>query len=250
MTTDRLTGKVHPRGELERLKRNTKKQLEFIKDLEARLRALGDDVRPYEEAYPTTAHLIGSPSRDSDDDEVEADGRHDGFPNGLHLALHNAQAGGSYGPQLPDVRTGQVDKYLGVSTASSNSSAHKSKLKMLGYELPISTSGIFDECERGEPQQYNRSYTSFIASTFDGASASLQVELPVKEHGLLYAEGYLRMLNAFLPILHKPTFLTLVRPWMHSAALIEIPLNNVDSCRSSMITRTLYALPQKMFWYI
>ena len=219
MTTDRLTGKVYPRGELERLARNAIDQFACIRALEARLRALGEDVRPYEEAYPTTAHLMGSPALKFDEDEGESDHRRDSLSSGIPIALHTGHVGETSGPQLPDLRTGQVDKYLGVSTASSIISAHESKLKMLGYELPISTSDTFDDSERGESQQYSRSYKSFITSTFDGGARSLHVELPAREEGLAYADGYLRVLNAFLPILHKQTFLSLVRPCLQSVFL-------------------------------
>ena len=215
-TTDRLSGRTYPRGELQRLERNATDQITNIRVLEARLRSLGEEVQSYEEPYPTTAHLFGTPSAtlgDRGSSEVwEAEARTDNVPPAIPSSLYTSQTAGSPILPLPDLRSGLADKYLGISTSPTNNSTHGAKLSLLGWELNISnfTPDASDETNNSSFQPYNRSYKSFIATMF-GGSRVRSPDLPSKNDAVELANIFFSMLGAFTPILHKPTFMTLVK---------------------------------------
>lgn len=233
-TTDRLTGRKYPRGELERLERNAVDQVAHIRKLEAHLHSLGEVVPPYEERYPTTAHLIGIPSRSSGDYDDSPTREKGGKTNGPSQVSHSSQytqGRGIHPPLiLPDLRAGLVGRFLGVISNPSSSSTHEAKLNILGWEIDINAF-ISDSSGRSVDfgtQAYNISYRSFIASVFGSGSRIPKVELLPRDEVLAYASAYFQMLNAFLPVLHKPAFMTLVRsssvPSRHST-LAEFDLS-------------------------
>lgn len=215
-TTDRLTGRRYPRGELERLERNATDQISRIRILEARLRSLGEAVPPYEEWYPTTAHLssIPSPISGGRGNAIvwEENGRTDSSTEVLPWSQHARETAVNSPLILPDLRAGLVGRFLGVISNPSSSSTHEAKLNILGWEIDINafTSDISLEPVDSSLQAYDISYRSFIASTFGSGPKISKVELPAKEEVFSYANAYFQMLNAFLPILHRPSFMTLV----------------------------------------
>ncbi|KAL9117921.1 MAG: hypothetical protein Q9187_005538 [Circinaria calcarea] len=216
-TTDRLTGRRYPRGELERLERNVVDQVCHIRKLEAHLHSLGEVVPPYEERYPTTTHLIGIPSRSSGDHDDSLAWEQCGktkSPSQVSPSFQYIQERGIHPPLiLPDLRAGLVGRFLGVISNPSSSSTHEAKLNILGWEIDINA---FISDSSGQSvdfgsQAYNISYRSFIASVFGGGSRIPKVELLPRQEVFGYASAYFQMLNAFLPVLHKPAFMTLVR---------------------------------------
>ena len=190
--------------------------------MEARLRSVGEEVQPYEEAYPTTAHLFGTPSGtvgDRVNSEVwEAEGKIDNIPPAIPSSLYTSQTAGSPVLPLPDLRSGLADKYLGMSTTPLNNSTHGAKLNLLGWELNIGsfTSDASDETNNGPCQPYNRSYKSFVASAFGGFRVKAP-DLPPRKEAIELAHVFLSMLGAFAPILHKPTFMNLVKSKLSSS---------------------------------
>lgn len=222
-----MTGRVYPRGELERLEKNAADQLAHIRKLEARLRALGEDVEPYQEAYPTTAHLSGAPYSgygDNDSSRPWTDGRPISPSQVLLSSPYTDQNKSEPALRLPDLRTGLADKYLGFSTGPMRGSSHEARLNMLGWELNVSdfSTGIADEADSVESQLYNQSYASFARSAFADGAKTVTIAPPSEKDGMSYAEGYLAVLNAFLPILHKPTFIDLVRTGYHKGRPSEL----------------------------
>ena len=221
-TTDRLTGRRYPRGELERLERNAADQISRIRILEARLLSLGEAVSPYKERYPTTAHLSGitSPVAGDRGNAIgwEENARTDSPSGALHSSQRTRETAGIPPPILPDLRAGVVGRFLGVISNPSSSSTHEARLNILGWEIDINAfiSDVSLEPVDYSSQAYNISYRSFIASTFGGGPKIPTVELPAREEVFGYANAYFQMLNAFLPILHKPSFMILVRSSLHS----------------------------------
>ena len=226
-TTDRLTGRRYPRGELERLERNAADQISRIRILEARLRSLGEAVPQYKERYPTTAHLSGITSPISGDRGNamvwEENARTHSSSGVLPLSQRTRETVGNSPLILPDLRAGLVGRFLGVISNPSSSSTHEAKLNILGWEIDINafTSDVSLEPVDFNSQAYNISYKSFIASTFGGGPKIPKVELPAREEVFGYADAYFQMLNAFLPILHKPSFMALVRSSLHSTPLFD-----------------------------
>ena len=222
------------------MERTAAKQRAQIAELLARLRALGEDGRPYQDEDPGTkkyfdwveekakgntrpwdrderrpsnsAYHIGSQQAQSGNaaycNTDVAPTTESSLP--LHTSSHNALS-------LPDLRTGLAgENYLGVSANNpSLSSTRGSKLNLLGWEINLSgfTSADSDDLNQSynlEAPSYDRSYRSFIATAFGVSSKIDAVQLPPKEEGYRQASGYLHVLNAFLPILHQPSFMNLV----------------------------------------
>lgn len=117
---------------------------------------------------------------------------------------------------LPAFRAGCTgDNYLGVSSGNSHlSSINGTALSILGMEIDIAD---FDSPDMDEPdssvfhpQLYNKSYQAFLQSAFNINLRIEKVELPSRDDGITYAQWFFRVVNPYLPILHKPTFFKLV----------------------------------------
>lgn len=116
----------------------------------------------------------------------------------------------------PILKTGfSGDQFLGVSTGNSHLSSIKgTALSILGMEIDIAD---FESTDMDEPegnnahgQLYNKSYHAFLMSTLNVNPRIEQVDLPPRDEGMMYAQWYLRALNPYLPLLHRPTFMKLV----------------------------------------
>ena len=235
--TDPLTGNPTYRGEFEYLERKVAKQKAQIEELLAKLRALGEDVKPYKDDDPGTKQYLNwtklkatGDTRPWDRDERQLNlsrllgpqqgQNEDGSPNytGGHsvtescLPLHSSS---SDALGLPDLRSGlSGDSYVGASpTSHSQGSDRPPKLNMLAWEINIAsfTAGGLGRTRGLSSRTYDTSYESFIATTFGVNPRLEKVELPSRQVAFRYAEGYFLIINAFLPILHKPSFMSLVR---------------------------------------
>lgn len=117
---------------------------------------------------------------------------------------------------LPTFRAGCTgDNYLGVSPGNSNLSSIKgTALSILGMEIDIADFPSLDMDEPDasvfHPQLYNKSYQAFLQSALNINPRIEKVDLPPRSDGMMYAQWYFRAINAYLPILHKGTFIKLV----------------------------------------
>ncbi|MCJ1288144.1 hypothetical protein MMC26_007499 [Xylographa opegraphella] len=237
--TDPLTGNPTYRGEFEYLERMVIKQRTQIEELLATLRSLGSDIKPYQYDDPDTKKYLAwsqvkasGDTRPWDREEKQpsmsyplgpqqaqiGDGiftNMDTVPASdatlpLHTESHDALG-------LPDLRTGLTgENYLGVSADNSSRNSHPgSKLNMLGWEIDIAgfTPSHLDrdnDSSDAKGHSYNRTYQSFIATAFGIGPKINDVKLPPREEAFRYATGYVLVLNGFLPILHKSSFLNLL----------------------------------------
>ena len=231
-----MTGNPTYRGEFEYLERSVAKQRTQIEELLARLRALGEDVKPYQDDDPGTKQYLAwaqvkatGDTRPWDRDERQLNlsrllgpqqaQNDDGSPNysggnaiaETSLPLHTSS---SDALGLPDLRSGlSGDSYVGASTKrSSESSERAPKLNMLGWEINIAsfTAGGLGRTRDLASRSHDTSYESFIATTFGVNPRFESVDLPSRQEAFRYADGYFQIINAFLPILHKPSFMALV----------------------------------------
>lgn len=118
---------------------------------------------------------------------------------------------------LPAFRSGcPGDNYLGVSAGNSPLSSIKgTALSILGMEIDITdfTSLDMDEPDPNSPHPslYNKSYQAFLQTSL-GVNPKLdKVKLPERDEGITYAQWFFRVINPYLPILHKGNFMALVR---------------------------------------
>lgn len=222
-TTDRITGRATSRGYVENLEQRTRDQETRIRDLESRLISMGADVKSSNAYHDATiAPLV-------EWNQAQANGNHQswaaaeqGNGHNHNVVPYSSTTSNSRAPEtnmfrLPEFRTGCTgDNYLGVSSGNSFlSSIRGTALNVLGMEIDIAdfTSSDLDEPEQSTFQVeplYNKSYQSFMQTAFNVNPKFDKVELPGKQEGVTYAQWYFRVLNPYLPVLHKPTFMNLV----------------------------------------
>lgn len=117
---------------------------------------------------------------------------------------------------LPFFRTGtHGDNYLGVASSSAGlSSINGTALSVLGTEIDIADFSSSDIDEPAMPSfnvpLFNKSYHSFLQSSLNLNGPIDKVDLPPREEGYEHAHWYLDVLNPYLPVLHGPSFKTLV----------------------------------------
>lgn len=106
------------------------------------------------------------------------------------------------------------DNYVGVSLGNSYLSSIKgTSLSVLGMEIDVadfSSSDIDEPSSLFQPEFYNKSYQSFLQSAYNVNPKIEKVDLPPKDEGLTYASWYFRVINPYIPVLHRPTFIALV----------------------------------------
>lgn len=226
-TTDRITGKATVRGYVQSLER----QLEELQDrnnkLEGRLVALGEEVGPsmdYTDSV-TTPLVQWHEGRTSSNRRSWEAVRQDRTTSSQHAVAANSNAThGSctntpdeHPPKLPDFRSGLAgNNYLGVSTGDSLlSSIRGTSMTVLGMEIDLADymSADVDEPDPslvGAQPVYNKSYRAFVQTAFGTSPKLKQVELPPRSEGLNYAHVYFRIVDPYLPLVHRPSLLATV----------------------------------------
>lgn len=202
-TTDRITGRATSRGYVEGLEQQNQDMQARIQELEQRLMQNGLAIKPSNgyKSSTTPTPAWGASTSPYASQPVEA--------------LRTPQPDSTLFHALPSSRTGCTgDNYLGVSFGNPNLSLKGTALSILGMEIDITD---FDSPDMDEPdpsvfhpQLLNKSYQAFLRTTLNVNPRIEKVDLPSRTDGLTYAEWYFRALNAYFPILHKPTFMKTV----------------------------------------
>ena len=222
-TTDRITGKATVRGYVQSLEKQLQDLQGRTQELENRLLALGADIAPLPETRHATiassVQTFGDSSSKHDRLGVEK-GPETSVPNGSAQEVYkktdgHAEEGRT--PGLPNFRAGLAgNNYLGVSTGNSLlSSIRGTSMSVLGIEIDLADymSADVDEPDvsRANTQPvYNKSYRAFVQTAFGTSPKLNKVELPPRSEGMNYAHVYFRVINPYLPIVHKPSFMTTV----------------------------------------
>ena len=210
-TTDRITGRATSRGYVEGLEQQNRDLQHRIRELEQRLGQGGSDVKPsidYHEGAASTYDY--SQTSAGQPPAWNAPSTSYTPPHGNAVATTSHET--NMFRALPAFRAGfPGDNYLGVSPGNSNLSSIKgTALSILGMEIDIADFASLDMDEPDasvfHPQLYNKSYQAFLQSALNINPRIEKVELPSREEGFTYADWYFRVLNPFLPLLHKPTF--------------------------------------------
>lgn len=234
-TTDRITGRATVRGYVQNLERQVESLRLRNRELEERMAAVGINVKPPQEYGDTTAASLiqwnetqGSQDQQAWRNEANSssnvppqfpgDGR--GPSNGL--MVDNSLF------RLPEFRGGLAgNNYLGVSSGNSLlSSIRGTALNVFGMEIDLADY-MSSDLDEPDPSNflikalYNKSYHAFVQTAFSAIPKLEKVELPPRNEGLIYAQWYFRVVNPYLPILHKPTFISLVSPLVFVLAEIN-----------------------------
>ncbi|KAK4680571.1 hypothetical protein QC764_100900 [Podospora pseudoanserina] len=214
--TDRVTGRTERRGYLQQLEREKGAMLAHIRSLEKLLENHGVEVRPwqfpgYNNTYPEgmVFDAVGNPLKNS------------WSQVGLVWVKGGRQkppSERSSSTRYPLIEARPANNHLGVSSDKEPLSSIKgTTLSILGTTLDITAS--FDGPDMDEPPAgttfgtplYNKSVQAFFQTSLNIHPAPPNVELPSRHDAFTYAEWYFLTLSPFLPILHKPSFLQLLR---------------------------------------
>ncbi|OBT65035.1 hypothetical protein VE03_05256 [Pseudogymnoascus sp. 23342-1-I1] len=217
-TTDRITGRAAPRGYVESIEQQNRDQLSRIRELEGLLIQNGIEVKPsntFQE--PAAAQYYNNVSQNGLPSMWTAG------PNSSVYATPTPSQSAPSNPQetnlfraLPAFRAGcPGDNYLGVLAGKSALSSIKgTALSILGMEIDITDfpSQDLDEPEQNtlHPNLYNKSYQAFLQSAFNVNPKLDKVKLPDRDEGITYAQWFFRVVNSFMPILHKGTFMAML----------------------------------------
>ena len=216
-TTDRMTGIANERGHVKRLEHRIRNLEAHIRGLESHLTSVGEDVKPRGvDADPAAALLQWNQAQESEPhpawQSVNSDPeQYTSTQNMLPGAEGNLD-------RLPEFRDGLAgNNYLGVSSGNSFiSSIRGTAMNVLGAEIDLAdyTSPDLDEPDSsaiGPEYTLNKSYHAFVQTAYSANPKPPKVPLPPRTEGLTYAQWYFRVVNPYMPILHRPTFLSTVR---------------------------------------
>lgn len=228
-TTDRITGQATVRGYVQSLERRLRKLEYRNNQMSNRLRSAGIHFTPSDsdETDHTTASLLEwNEAQETQSKGVWQGQQQTRSPESHGVTPHppSHHSSGEFDPDmaplhLPDYRGNlSGNNYLGVSSGNSFlSSIRGTSLNVFGIQIDLADymSADLDEPDPATfPTQpvYNKSYHAFVHSAFNANPKMAKMSLPPRDEGIVYAEWYFRVLNPYLPILHKPTFMTLVSP--------------------------------------
>lgn len=256
-----MTGRTERRGYMQELEREKTDMLNHIRALEKLLGNTGVDVKPFQwssyqsASYPSSIVFdsAGNPISDS-----AITNSNDSNSNG-NDTIHCSDSGkGQWSRQnnnsMPSpnwitdrllssrspiasisqaiVEPKPADTRLGVNRDQKPLSSIKgTTLSILGSTIDINS---FDAPDMDEPPPnvaaraplYNKSLQAMMQSALN-VNPPLHVEYPPKTDAFTYAEWYFLMIYPFLPILHKPTFMTLLTRLYDDPSFVPTPAETV-----------------------
>ena len=265
-TTDRTTNRRTVRGYVQTLERHIRELEDYTQELQNQIVSMGGEVKP----FVPTRNLAMTPLPECNallDHFKQADQENHNHSTKVtenstlwtDSSGHESSNGGgqdNFALCLRDFRGGLAgNNYLGVSSGNSLlSSIRGTSMNVMGMEINLAD---YMSTDLDEPDQatfltspvYNKSYSAFVHSAFSEGPKMQRIELPPRQNGLTYAEWYFRVINPYLPILHKPTFISLV---CRQKPLTSKCTKNA-SLQGFMITKTIlifHFFLLKLFWYI
>lgn len=235
-TTDRITGRATVRGYVQNLERQLESLRLRNRELEERMATVGINVKPPQEYADTTAASLIQWNETQENQDHQAWRNEANSSSNVPPQFPGDGPGPSNGLmadnslfRLPEFRCGLAgNNYLGVSSGNSLlSSIRGTALNVFGMEIDLADY-MSSDLDEPDPSNflskalYNKSYHAFVQTAFSAIPKLEKVELPPRNEGLIYAQWYFRVINPYLPILHKPTFISLVSPFVFVSRLRSI----------------------------
>ncbi|KAF4949043.1 hypothetical protein FGADI_9328 [Fusarium gaditjirri] len=211
--TDRVTGRTERRGYMQELEREKNDMLSHIRDLEKLLDKKGVEVKPWEWSpyaqCPSESNFddMGNPIPDPKTGET--------WSQVGSALFKDSGSAPSLSPSFPRTLESRAhENHVGVGMDSAPlSSIGGTRLSVLGMTVDLAS---FEPPDAEEPPvdgkvapSYNKSPQSFLQSIMR-VNPPMQAEMPSREDAFTYAEWYFMTFSAFLPILHKPSFMQLL----------------------------------------
>ncbi|KAL4724646.1 hypothetical protein ACLX1H_008088 [Fusarium chlamydosporum] len=214
--TDRVTGRTERRGYMQELEREKNDMLSHIRDLEKLLDKKGVEVKPWEWSpyaqYPSGVNFddMGNPIPDPNTGDTWSQ------VGSAWVKNSSSSSNSGSSPSFPrTLESRPQDNHLGVGFDSAPlSSIGGTKLSILGMTVDLAK---FEAPDMDEPPAdakpfmplYNKSPQAFLQSIMR-VNPPMHVDMPSREDAFTYAEWYFMTFSAFLPVLHKPSFMRLL----------------------------------------
>lgn len=220
--TDRVTGRTERRGYMQQLERERNSMISRIRDLERLCAEKGVEVKPWEQLG---THSARSSSEAAHSETADANGGSTSTESwsrygSLHIKDNSPPKmdDGIIRWKIPrnEWQTRPEETIWGVVGDDAPLSSLKgTTLTLLGTTIETTS---FDAPDVDEPPAdidfsmplYNKSVQSFLRSLM-GVNPAVQVNLPTRGNAFMYAEWYFISIASFMPVLHKPSFMKLVR---------------------------------------
>lgn len=220
--TDRVTGRTERRGYLQQLEREKTSLLTHIRDLEKLLKDQGINVHPFLDPQPG-GYVPGAGRFDPDGsvvvDSISKDAaasQQQQLPFGALRSSSAGPSGQQTSPPLTSADSRAFGAYLGVAKDDAScSSITGTQLSILGTTIDITSfeAPDMDGPLPGAPLStplYNKSLQSFYNSVAK-VNPPMDAPLPSRDDAFSYSEWFFVMVGGFVPILHKPSYMKLVR---------------------------------------
>lgn len=208
---------------MQELEREKTDMINHIRDLERKLQNNGVDVKPWHStSFP--ADPVPNDSADGNDNDMsdstpapQADTptKESWSRPGAPVWTKDQPATMSMAANFHStVNSRPADAHLGVGIDQAPLSSIKgTSLSILGSTIDIGSLDVPDMDEPPPSAQgsslYNKSVHALLQSTMN-INQPLAVKLPPRQDAFNYAEWYFVMIHPFHPVLHKPSFMTLV----------------------------------------
>ncbi|OTB19356.1 hypothetical protein K445DRAFT_53319 [Daldinia sp. EC12] len=215
--TDRVTGRTERRGYMQQLEREKTDMLNHIRELEKLLYQNGVEIKPsrtFSETNNSTDGDVDNMSGQMQDSMGKTQWNQPG--SSAWMKDRNRLSNIPYASTLRSaVEPRPTDAHIGVGADQAPLSSIKgTTLSILGSTIDI---GSFDAPDMDEPSPdapahapvYNKSAQAMLQSVTN-INPRLQVDYPPRDDAFTYAEWYFLMIYPFHPVLHKPTFMTLL----------------------------------------
>lgn len=206
---------------MQELEREKTDMLNHIRDLEKLLGSSGVEVRPWSSlSFPHNPGYASNVTYDARGNLIQdapaTDGKDSWTQMSSSLWVKNSKPGTRFSrasKAFPERKP--ADVHLGVSADQAPLSSIKgTTLSILGSTIDLSS---FEAPDMDEPAPgvqaksplYNKSVQAFLQSCTN-VNPQLHVEYPPRADAFTYAEWYFLIIYPFLPVLHKPTFMTIV----------------------------------------
>ncbi|KAI0799180.1 fungal-specific transcription factor domain-containing protein [Xylaria sp. FL0064] len=223
--TDRVSGRTERRGYMQELEREKTDMMNHIRDLERKLQQNGIDVKPWHStSFPADASLNGRADSDGNNTpnstptpqpQTDTATREPWSQPSAPVWTKDRPAVMSMAANShSSVNSRPADAHLGVGIDQAPFCSIKgTSLSILGSTIDI---GSLDFPDMDEPPPsaqgsslYNKSVQALQQSIMN-INQPLVVKLPPRQDAFTYAEWYFVMIHPFHPVLHKPSFMTLL----------------------------------------
>jgi hypothetical protein len=129
-----------------------------------------------------------------------------GGPAMMEKSLSSTGRGASFRPGTANTH------YLGMSAGNSYLSSMKAiALSLLGIDIDLSALDPSEPAGHASANQTDESYGSCLSTIFNVNPNVPKAELPPKEEGMQYINYFFIISHPYLPILHIPSFINMVR---------------------------------------